>query len=236
MKLSPEAYRRFYELHAWSGVTTGLVLYVMFIAGGFTLFHEPLEQWEEPLAQRTHATPVPLAQQLASGLTAMGHTPAAFWFSPAHEVGEPAFDWQDEKGTWQAARLDSERGVLVAQRERLAHFTYTLHYLWHDLTGMWLYTVAGFLGLAWLLVIASGLLVHLKDVVRQFHQFRPQKRGRTFWGDLHKVLGTMGLPFQVVMAWSGAFIILGPLLMRLFVGPVFGGDVAKATLVSEGYA
>jgi uncharacterized iron-regulated membrane protein len=231
VKLSADAFLKFYELHAWAGVLTGLVLYVMFLAGGFTLFHEQLETWEEPLAQRQGA-PRSLDTQLFAGLAAMGSTPTALWFTPG---AEPHFDWQDESGTWRSARLDSERGVLVAQRERLAHFTYALHYLWHDLTGMWLYTVAGLLGLVWLVVIATGVLVHVKDVARQFHQFRPEKRGRPFWSDLHKVLGTMGLPFQTVMAWSGAFIILGPMVMKLFVGPVFGGDESKASLVSEGY-
>lgn len=235
MKLSAETFRRFYELHAWAGVVTGLVLYVMFIAGGFTLFHEQLEQWEDPLAQRVHETPVSLDAQLNGGLAAMGMTPDALWFSPAGDVGEPTFDWQDAKLEWQAGRLDSARGIIVPQRERLAHFTYQLHYLWHDLTGMWLYIVAGLLALVWLVVIASGVLVHVKDVARQFHQFRPAKKGRLFWSDMHKVLGTMGLPFQTVMAWSGAFIVLGPLIMKLFVGPVFGGDEAKASMVSEGY-
>ncbi len=234
MKLSAFAFRRFYELHAWVGVLTGLVLYVMFIAGGFTLFHEPLEQWEDPLAQRQVA-PRTLQQQLDQGLTALGRTPDTVWFSPAEERGEPGFDWQDASGTWQAARFDSTTGHLVPQRERLAHFTYTLHYLWHDLTGQWLYTVAGLLSLVWLVVIVTGVLVHLKDVARQFHQFRPEKQGRLFWSDLHKVLGTMGLPFQTVFAWSGAFMVLGPLVVRLFVGPVFGGDEHRAQLVSAGY-
>lgn len=235
MKLSSEAFRRFYELHAWAGVVTGLVLYVMFLAGGFTLFHEPLERWEEPLAQRSFATPRTLDEQLAGGLRALGSTPQTLWFSPGEAVGEPHLDWQDEHGEWKAAYLDSTRGALVMQREHLAHFTYQLHYLWHELTGRWLYYVAGLLSLAWLLVIVSGVLIHLKDVVRQFHQFRPQKRGRLFWSDLHKVLSMMGLPFQTVFAYSGAFMVLGPLVAQLFVTPVFGGDLQRATQTALGY-
>lgn len=235
MKLSSEAFRRFYELHAWAGVVTGLVLYVMFLAGGFTLFHEPLERWEEPLAQRTFSTPRTLNAQLEAGLRALGSTPQTLWFAPGDDVGEPHFDWQNEEGEWQAAHLDSTRGALVMQRDHLAHFTYQLHYLWHELTGRWLYYLAGLLSLAWLLVIVSGVLIHLKDVVRQFHQFRPQKRGRLFWADLHKVLSMMGLPFQTVFAYSGAFMVLGPLVAQLFVKPVFAGDLQRATKTALGY-
>ncbi len=235
MKLSSEAFRRFYELHAWAGVVTGLVLYVMFLAGGFTLFHEQLERWEEPLAQRAFSAPRTLDSQLRNGLRAMGSTPQTVWFAPEEDVGEPHFDWQDEHGEWKAAHLDSASGALVMQRDHLAHFTYQLHYLWHDLTGLWLYYVAGLLSLVWLLVIVSGVLVHLKDIVRQFNQFRPQKRGRLFWSDMHKVLSMMGLPFQTVFAYSGAFMVLGPLVAQLFVKPVFGGDEPKATKIALGY-
>jgi uncharacterized iron-regulated membrane protein len=56
LKLSRHAFTRYFTLHAWAGVLGGLVLYVMFAAGALTLFHEPLEVWEEPLAQRPAAS------------------------------------------------------------------------------------------------------------------------------------------------------------------------------------
>lgn len=235
VKLSSEAFRRFYELHAWAGVVTSLVLYVMFLAGGFTLFHEQLERWEEPLAQRAISPPRTMNEQLSAGLRALGTTPQTLWFGPGEDLGEPHFNWQDDKGEWQAAHLDSATGALVMQRERLAHFTHELHYLWHDATGYALYYLAGLLSLVWLLVIVSGVLVHLKDLVRQFHQFRPKKQGRLFWSDLHKVLSVMGLPFQTVFAYSGAFMVLGPLVAQLFVKPVFAGDLQRATRTALGY-
>ena len=52
-KLSRHAFTRFWDLHAWSGVIAGLVLYIMFVTGGITLFHAQLETWEEPFAQRS---------------------------------------------------------------------------------------------------------------------------------------------------------------------------------------
>jgi uncharacterized iron-regulated membrane protein len=233
MKLSPHAFHRFWDLHAWAGVVTGLVLYVMFLAGGFTLFHEQLEQWEEPLAQRARPATRTLDDDVAQITTALGTLPDALWLSPAEEHGEAGLFWL--AGTeWKSARLDSRTGTLVEQRERLAHFTYGLHYLWHDVTGRALYLLAGFLSLVWLLVLVTGLLIHLKDVVRQFHQFRPEKRGRLFFADLHKVLGTMGLPFQLMYALTGAFFVLAPLVNQAFTGPVFNGDEAKAERMLEG--
>jgi hypothetical protein len=38
----------------------------------------------------------------------------------------------------------------------------------------------------------------------------------------------MGLPFQLMYAYTGAFIVLGPLVLHAFRGPVFSGDERRA--------
>jgi hypothetical protein len=79
-----------------------------------------------------------------------------------------------------------------------------------------------------LLALLTGVLIHLKDIVRQFHQFRIEKSRRVLWSDVHKVTGVMGLPFQLMYAYTGAFIVLAPLLLPSFEGPLFGGDTKRA--------
>ncbi len=74
-----------------------------------------------------------------------------------------------------------------------------------------------------LLVLVTGVLVHVKDLVRQLHQFRIAKSRRVLWSDMHKVLGVMGLPFQLAYAYTGAFLVLAPLLLGMIGGPVLGG-------------
>jgi PepSY-associated TM region len=79
--------------------------------------------------------------------------------------------------------------------------------------------------------VAGGghrLLIHLKGSGRQLFRFRPERGARLAWVDLHKVLGTWGLPAQVMFAFTGAFICLGELLLPGFVGPVFDGDRSTA--------
>jgi len=227
-KLSSHAFTRFWDVHAWSGVVAGLVLYIMFLAGGLTLFHEELEAWEDPLAQTAAREPETLSSMLGRALTAKGSTPDDLWFfPPKHGRGEVRVAFE-EGGTWTTAWVDSKTNRLVPERERLAHFTYSLHFLWHDLTGDWLYRVAGLLAVALLLALVTGVLIHIKDIVRQFHQFRVTKSRRVFWSDLHKVVGVMGLPFQLMYAYTGAFIVLGPLLIAAFSGPLYGGDSKRA--------
>ena len=164
----------------------------------------------------------------------------AFWFFPPHAGrGEAAVAYQDGAGTWHTAYVDSHASgaggpVLLEQRERLAHFLYGLHYLWHDLTGQWLYLFAGLLAVVFLLVVITGVLVHLKNLKKQFHQFRPEKSRHALWADLHKVLGVLGLPFQLMYAYTGAMLVLGPVLGQLLTGPLFGGDVRRATATVAG--
>lgn len=233
VKLSAHAFGRFWDLHAWAGVVASLVLHLMFVAGALTLFHAQLETWEEPLAQRA-AAPETLQETLDRALAASGSTPDDLWlFPPAGGRGEARIAHQDQ-ATWATAWVGSRENRLVPERERLAHFLYRLHFLWHDVTGDWLYHLAGLLAVALLLALVTGVLIHLKDLVRQLHRFRPDRSRRVLWSDMHKVLGVMGLPFQLMMSYTGAFIVLAPLLLRVLTGPVFGGDERRAAAVAWG--
>jgi uncharacterized iron-regulated membrane protein len=190
------------------------------------------------------APPEPAEAGAADGAKVDPKAPslAAFWFFPPHPGrGEAAVAYQDGAGTWHTAYVDSSVGAkagappsLIEPRERLAHFLYALHYLWHDLTGQWLYIFAGLLAVAFLLVVVTGVLVHLKNLKKQFHQFRPKRSRHALWADLHKVLGVLGLPFQLMYAYTGAMLVLGPLLGQLLVGPLFGGDERRAAAVIAG--
>jgi uncharacterized iron-regulated membrane protein len=234
MKLTPHAFTRFWDVHAWAGVIGGLVLYLMFLTGSITLFHEQVAVWEEPLAQRIQVSDMSLQATLERGLAAAGPTRGEVWFHPPRaEYGTARLTYQSaDADTWKTAWIDTHRGALVPERERLSSFLYSIHFLWHDATGNWLYYAAGALAAALLLALVTGVLIHLKDMVRQFHQFRPDRSRRVLWSDMHKVLGVMGLPFQLMYAYTGAFIVLGPLVLSAFTSPVFGGDRQRAEAVA----
>lgn len=231
-KLSRHAFTTFWDVHAWTGVIGGLLLYVMFLSGGITLFRRQLAVWEEPLTQqRSSVEQVGLQATLDQGLAAAGTTPEQLWFDlPKGGLGAARllyFSQGEAVTSW-------VHEGLVPERERLSDFLYDLHYLWHRATGVWLFYVAGLLCVALLLALATGVLIHLKDIVRQFHQFRPDKTRRVLWSDMHKVLGVIGLPFQLLYAYTGAFFVFLGLLVQVFTGPVFGRDAARADLLTWG--
>lgn len=222
MKITPRAYQIFWDVHAWGGIVTSLVLTLMFFAGAFTLFHHEFAQWQDPKAGP--APELSLSAELAK-LSAR---------YPLEGVGRIAFEiehdapasasWHDKDGKETALRYHPEDGEWRPVRSSLSEFLYRLHYLDVLPMGVGVY-LAGLLSLAMLLITVTGLLVHWKDMGRLLFEFRPKLRQRIWSTDLHKLFGFFGLPFQVLFAWSGAVLCLGYItVVPLFVSTLFAGD------------
>ena len=223
MKLPAHAWRTFWAYHAWAGVSTGLLLHVMFVAGAVTLFLAPLKVWEEPVQHRPaseawQASPQVLLERGQAAIAELPSVPKRLWLGlPQGEAGAARFQYSDLKtGKWRAGWLDGAR--FVPERESLSTFVYHLHYLWHPALPA-LAWLAGFASVAFLLIVVTGVLIHVKDLVRQLVQFRPQVARRVFWSDLHKVLGVMGLPFQLLYCYTGALLVFGPVLITALDAP-----------------
>jgi uncharacterized iron-regulated membrane protein len=230
MKLSRHAFTRFWDVHAWVGVVTGLVLHVMFFAGAFALFYEDLSFWQERTPRGGAMAGAPVAPLVDRTLRERGVQPEEVSVSlPGERTPFLVVGWlEKDRPEWAEIRLDPSTGAVVAESSHLATILYWLHFLYHPKAAWGMY-VAGLFGVALLLALVTGVLIHWKDIVRQFHQFRPAKAARVLWSDLHKVLGVMGLPFQTMVAFTGAVICLASLLLMVLTGPVFGGDAAAAT-------
>lgn len=225
-KLSRHAFTRFWDVHAWAGVVTSLVLYVMFLLGSVVLFYRPLTIWEEPILQ----SPAPTGHALQATLALAEPLPEEFYlYLPYEGHGLPKVGYYlPGTSQWHMWWLDVERGRQVPERELAAAYVYDLHYLWNNATGFWLQYGGGVLVFGFLLTLVTGVLVHLQNLVPQLHRFRPERGRRTLWSDLHKVAGVMGLPFQLVYALTGALLVLSPLLFQLSIGPLFQGDEQRA--------
>jgi uncharacterized iron-regulated membrane protein len=233
LKLSPHAFTRAWDVHAWAGVLGALVLYVMFLAGGLALFREELGVWEEPAAQAGPGPSTTLEASLARAIAGIGTVPKDMWLYPPRGDRGGMKLLYESGGTWRTVWLDQRGSPPIELREHLADFLYALHFLWHEKTGRAPYYTAGALAVLMLLAIATGVLLHLKDLVRQLQQFRPGAGRRVLFSDLHKVLGVMGLPFQILYAYTGALIVLTPLLLPA-VSRAFGPETQRAGLAEWG--
>jgi uncharacterized iron-regulated membrane protein len=231
-KLRPRTFQIYWDAHAWAGVLGSFLLYVIFFMGAFSLFHQELSLWADPSGVQTsppelslaaaHGGPAvpslqPLLEQLDREQHMLGKRRVAFMPEPN---GLRAY-WRggDDQREFRYATTTQR---LEPLRSQLGSFLYEMHYLGPIPKGIY---VAGIASMALFLALVSGVLIHLKDLVRQWFVFRPERVTRTWSSDMHKVLGVFGLPYQLLYAWSGAVLALSYFAVQpVFVATAFRGD------------
>lgn len=208
-------YVKIYKVvHTWTGILTGLALFIAFYAGALTVFKEPLARWvSPPLAQAG----VPLAQAQPLIVDTLQADPAAARDFTVHledaehvagrmvwQVRPAGADDHETSGVRHyAARLDANGQVEVVETHPspLAGFIDTLH----RVVGLpvdndpsrWL---MGLVAALYSLALVSGVVVLLPSLVKDFFALRVGKNLKRMWLDAHNVVGIVSLPFHLVMA------------------------------------
>ena len=233
MKLTPRTFRIQWDVHAWAGVVASLFLFVIFFCGVFSLFREDLEIWQEPAfhtAPPGEAAPsfdALLAQVAAREKPPLGTHVSFLTHEETRLVTAYLFEPSGVRELW----LDPVSGAGHTARSRLASELYWMHFFYRVPWGM---ELSGLLAVALLVTLVTGLVIHLKDLRRQWWSFRPALKARFSASDAHKVLGVFGLPFTAVIGWSGAVLCLSALLAQGFTATVFRGDAARVAAL-RGY-
>lgn len=207
--------RIYKSVHTWTGILTGMALFIAFYAGALTVFKEPLARWVAPPAQ--HVSSVPLtdaarlivevlradpaaAREFTIHLQEAEHLPARM----AWQIRPPGGDDHDESGIRHfIAGMDASGAVQVTETQpsRVAAFIDTLH----RVVGLpvdndpnrW---VMGLVAALYTLALVSGVVVLLPSLVKDFFALRVGKNLKRMWLDAHNVVGIISLPFHLVMA------------------------------------
>ncbi|MEM7160670.1 MAG: PepSY-associated TM helix domain-containing protein [Myxococcota bacterium] len=224
-------YRVLYDVHAWIGAIAGLVLYLMFVTGIVALVWHPVGAWEEPAH---HVAPVEDVDTWWNELAETEREPTRLTLNlPEPEQGHRApvgyvsteqgesTQWVWREDGWGRAR--SHAGL----------FLFRVHFLYHSAVPI-LYTLGGLISLAMLLAILTGLGIHLRKVIPEMNRFRAHLPARGLWSDLHKVSAVAGLPFQLMIAYTAALIVLGPYAIAAVGVPLYGGDLERVQTVALG--
>lgn len=228
MKVSARTFGILWDMHAWVGVLSSLVLFVLFFLGPFALFWKELGPWQQhlgaPAGRASEAQLVAAAQRLAQREAAR---PAA------ERPTRLGIHLPDDRVPWMQVQRSSPRGeqiswvdpttgAEVGQRSDLGYFLFSMHYLEPLPGGM---RVAGVAAVLLLFLVATGLVIQIGRLFRELVRFRPRLLPRLVWADAHKVMGVLGLPFLVVFAWTGAMLCLfSSWLLPTFVTASFAGD------------
>lgn len=244
MALSTDRTKRLLSIHGWSGAVLGLFLYVVVLTGALAVFASEIavwsvggKSWDMPLgrwtsvAVRETAEMVPEAyhEEVSVFHNSEGRL-VLFWHT--HAVN-PAGNF-DDKGV--LFELDPVSFDILAQREgftadvfgqdpagALDEFLVDLHVSLHapDPWGLYL---TGVLGFAMLVAAVSGVILHRHLLADLF--LSPRRSSALLTArDRHNLIGSWGLPFAFVLAFTGAFLsFAGALGLPLLSTVAFGGD------------
>ncbi|MGW9066511.1 PepSY-associated TM helix domain-containing protein [Achromobacter animicus] len=200
-------------LHTWAGLIFGWVLFAMFLTGSLAFFRPEITRWMQPEVQ---AQPAPAAQAVATAQRYLAeHAPdAKRWFITPPSDREPLIQLlyqtpkpkPGERG-FVRVKLDAATGEPVTARQtRGGDFFYRFHFELETAFpwGRWLASIAG---MFMLVAIISGIITH-KKIFADFFTFRPGKGGQRAWMDGHNVLSVLGLPFHLMITFSGLVLFM----------------------------
>jgi uncharacterized iron-regulated membrane protein len=196
-------------LHTWAGVLFSALLFTIFWMGTLSVFDREIDRWMMPatrLALPAAAPSLdvvvrPAAERLAAG--------AKQWnlVMPTERVPAIRLTWRDAADDNHIRYLDPVSGQPLPEvgTHGGSGFIYPLHYRLNlsfmDI-GRW---VVGVAGMAMLLLMVSGVIIH-KKIFREFFTFRPAKPMQRAALDLHNLSGVLVLPFHFLIVLSGLII------------------------------
>ncbi len=210
-------YIRIYKsVHTWTGILTGMALFIAFYAGALTVFKEPLTRWATPPAV---VAPVPLEEapaliartlqarpDVAKGfsihLQDAEHVPARMTW----EVRDGQADDHDESSIRHHVAYLGAGGELRLEESAPSGLMPFVDVL-HRVVGLpvdsdpnrWF---MGIVASLYAIALVSGVIVLLPSLVKDFFALRVGKNLKRMWLDAHNVVGIVSLPFHIVMALS----------------------------------
>lgn len=241
--MSNRNYNVFFHLHTVSGIIISVGLYVIFFAGSFALFLEPIAKWE--LNKTDPHVPTPsfssidydrVIDSLEVRDYPMYGRYMYIYFRPRERFLEVYLGKStdslasEEKSKDQSLMLDTDTYTLSERAEfdeyhfTIAELLYGLHFFEQlGEFGLWL---SGAIGLMLLFAMVSGIVVHWKKIVSNFYIFRPKEKLKTVWTDAHTALGIIGIPYQLMYAVTGAMFGIS-VVIGLSGSLLYGGDHEK---------
>lgn len=208
-----EIFKNYQQVHIWTGILSGLLLFICFVAGALTMFKTPLNQWalqaDNRLPTIEYAAYDELIQQVLEK-----HPEAAAEMTvylPGAMPQQAPVTWLIEDPQthaveyWQATldaddKLVSEKVAISAIGDFLDHLHRTAGIPGgddHDAVGIF---VMGVVSMLYFVAIVSGLIIFLPGWFKDLFAVRKGKNSKRFWVDFHNILGITALPFHIVIA------------------------------------
>jgi uncharacterized iron-regulated membrane protein len=205
--------RRYFAVHAWLGLISGLFLVCLAVSGGIILFHKDLNCFVNSSQMQV---PVPPGAAWLPFDTLAARVRAAYpdhdfngFRDFAHREGTSIAVAIDRHEKYKSVQINPYTGeVLGEKRNRIVDWIYTFHYSFQiGRTGEWLALI---FSLTLLGSVVTGFVVYRKNVWKaltfripiSFQNWRKASSG------LHRVLGVWAMLFNLVIGLSGFYLML----------------------------
>lgn len=235
--LKPRLHNIFFHLHTVSGITITALLFVIFLAGAFTLFRGEFYSWENPKVRHMQENAYHL-DSIVKSITSKKptfDTENSFRITLPSEKAPFFRIFGSEKANPTKKKKRPKRisfylnpkdlQITHAKNTTLGNTIYHLHYFRQiPKIGMYLSSSVAFL---FLFAMITGILIHWKNMRKKFFAFIFKGGIQKTWTNLHTFLGVLGLPFQFIYAITGAYFGLRILFFIPF-ALVFGEKQQKA--------
>ncbi len=198
--------RLYKVVHTWTGIVTGLFLFVAFYAGAVTVFEQPLARWAEPPARTAPTAPEAAHELIIRTLATQPDARREFTLHLGGEDEIPArLTWQkslDDRFP-KGAALAPDGGVHVDRLHPtgLAQFVDDLHRT-AGLPGDEHLGAAlmGVVSAVYVVALVSGVIVLLPSLVKDLFALRLGANLKRLWLDAHNLVGLLSFPFHLVIA------------------------------------
>jgi len=216
--------------HSSLGLFLAALAYLICLTGTVVVFVDEFRRWEQPNTPEIFSVS-PEAIQRAAEET-MQHTgghephyiymrlPTAEW--PRHTIGI-YFNEAPEKN-W---IVNADGSLGMAENTPWSNFVSTLHMNLH-MPGLLGYAIVGLVGVGMLALAVSGVIAHPR-IFKDAFALRWGGSERLQKADLHNRLSVWGLPFNIAISLTGAYIGLVSLLVFLVAAVAFDGNAEKVT-------
>ena len=193
-------------LHAWIGFVAGLLLFSVFATGSLAVFDTELTRWLQPEVppQAPPFSPQSLDHTLPTIRALLQQNEKPFITLPS--IRDPLLRVQHHDGNeFLTVPFNPQTGEQIPARATAGGtFFYDLHYTMR--TGLYGETVIAVTGLALLVTLGSGIIIHLKGLIPDLLLLRPFAARLRAWLDVHVLASVPFLPFAIMMAYTGTFI------------------------------
>lgn len=207
--MKAQTVKDYLAVHTWVGILCGLVLFIAFYAGAFSMLEPEITRWTQPPAPASAKVSddgdALIAAYLAAHPGAKGRV-SLFWPGPDNTQPLLRHLQRGESSSWWQLGADGQlRAASQPEEDSSGNF---VDYL-HRKGGLPLplevaEPVIGLVSLAYGLALVSGIVVLLPSLVKDLFYLRLGANLKRMWLDVHNLLGVASLPFHLVIALSAA--------------------------------